>query len=163
SQRDRERITGILQGEYGDNVLKGIVSGPIDADKQDYLLRDSYFCGVRYGVFDIDRLLETLTIIRDSISERFLGINEAGIHALEQFVLAKYYLNTQVYSHKIRLITDSMIRRGIYLGIVADSIDWLMRLYTFDGSQDFVEKYVSWNDERLFTTMLSDATPAGRA
>ena len=163
SKRELEHIAGILEGTYGDSVLKGIVSGPLDADKQDYLLRDSYFCGVKYGVFDLDRLLETLRINKDSTGERFLTISEAGTHALEQFVLAKYYLNTQVYSHKIRLITDSMIRRGIYLGIAVDSIDWLRELYQFDGSAGYIEKYVKWTDDRLFTTILADSTPSGWA
>jgi HD superfamily phosphohydrolase len=44
-QKDVEKVIGILDGQSGYSVLHDIVSGPIDADKQDYLLRDSYFCG----------------------------------------------------------------------------------------------------------------------
>ncbi|MGB9881038.1 MAG: hypothetical protein ACPLRM_09775, partial [Anaerolineae bacterium] len=71
-------------------LLKDMVSGPLDADKQDYLLRDSYYCGVRYGIYDLDRLLQTLEAFDDG-DERILAITEDGVHALEQFVLAKYY------------------------------------------------------------------------
>ncbi|WP_073167029.1 HD domain-containing protein [Desulfofundulus australicus] len=115
SDRDREAIISLLSGTRGDRLLKDIVSGPLDADKQDYLLRDSYYCGVRYGVYDLDRLLETLEVIDDG-NERVLAISEDGVHALEQFVLAKYYMNTQVYRHRVRLITDAMLVRAIEPG-----------------------------------------------
>ena len=108
----------------------------MDADKQDYLLRDSYFCGVKYGIYDIERLIDTMDVQRD-MDERVLAISADGVHTLEQFVLAKYYMTTQVYRHKIRLITDSMIIRAIELGITEDKIDYLRQLYTFDGSREF--------------------------
>ncbi len=48
-----KRVAKLLGAGEGQPALKSIVSGPLDADKQDYLLRDSSFCGVQYGVFDI--------------------------------------------------------------------------------------------------------------
>lgn len=113
---DRQKIVRLLAGEFGYALLKDIVSGPIDVDKQDYLLRDSYFCGVRYGLYDIERLLNCM-VVHDDGEDRFLAISKDGIHVLEQFVLAKYYMTTQVYRHRIRLITDEMIGRAISLGI----------------------------------------------
>lgn len=162
SEEDREQIVGILEGSYGDSVLKAIVSGPLDADKQDYLLRDSYFCGVRYGMYDLERLSETLAIHTDGY-DRYLALTYDGVHALEQFVLAKYYLTTQVYRHKIRLITDAMIRRALELGIVDDQIGWLRQLYTYNGSPEYVSEYVAWTDERLINTILHGETPNGYA
>jgi HD superfamily phosphohydrolase len=162
SGRDRDRIIGILNGTYGESVLKHIVSGPLDADKQDYLLRDSYFCGVKYGVFDLSRLSSTLVIQRDS-DDRDLAINEDGVHALEQFVLAKYYMTTQVYRHKVRLITDSMIGRALDLGIREDHIDWLTKIYKYDGSAEYVREYKTWTDERLVNEVLSSRTRDGYA
>ncbi len=58
--------------------MRSILSGPIDADKQDYLLRDSYFCGVKYGVYDIDRLIQVLCIHSDT-NDRFLAISQDGV------------------------------------------------------------------------------------
>jgi uncharacterized protein len=60
SEEDREHIVGLLSGTYGYSLYKDIVSGPIDVDKQDYLLRDSHFCGVKYGLYDQGRLNDTL-------------------------------------------------------------------------------------------------------
>ncbi len=87
SQREREQIVGLLEGTYGSSVLQNIVSGPIDVDKQDYLLRDSYFCGVKYGLYDLDRLVNTLRIHKDSF-DRYLALSEDGVHALEQFCVS---------------------------------------------------------------------------
>lgn len=155
-ESDRHKIVRLLGGEFGYTLLKDIVSGPIDVDKQDYLLRDSYFCGVKYGLFDIERLLNSLTIHDDS-EDRFLAISKDGIHVLEQFVLAKYYMTTQVYRHRIRLITDEMIGRAISLGIDHDGIGWLKKLYSYDGSIEFINEYLTWSDDRLTIKILEEA------
>jgi uncharacterized protein len=133
-EKDREKIIAILEGKSGYSVLHDVVSGPLDADKQDYLLRDSYFCGVKYGVYDIDFLISSLRLHSDA-EDKYLAISPNGIYALEQFVLAKYYMKTQVYHHRIRLITDEMVERAISLGIEKDGIPWLKDLYGYDGHQ----------------------------
>ncbi|HLF56052.1 MAG TPA: HD domain-containing protein [Thermoanaerobaculia bacterium] len=78
--------------------LAQIVSGELDVDKMDYLLRDSLFCGVRYGVYDLDRLVDTLLPVVDPASgETVLGVEAGGVHAVEALILARYYMFTQVY------------------------------------------------------------------
>ena len=160
SERDRQQIVGLLKGEWGERLLKDIISGPLDADKQDYLLRDSYFCGVKYGVYDSERLIDTLDVQKD-MDERSLAVSIDGVHTLEQFVLAKYYMTTQVYRHKIRLITDSMIIRAIELGITEDKLDYLAKLYSFDNSPEFMQEWLKWNDEVLVARICSEQTPDG--
>jgi HD superfamily phosphohydrolase len=114
-----EQIARLLSTGVGDPVLKSIVSGPLDSDKQDYLLRDSVFTGVNYGIFDIHQLQRSL-VCRPIGGQREMLIRPDGVHAVEQFVMAKYYLTTMVYRHKVRLITDQMIVRAIELGIEKD-------------------------------------------
>ncbi len=78
--------------------LAQIVSGELDVDKMDYLLRDSLYCGVRYGVYDLDRLIDTLLPVVDPKSgETSLGVEAGGVHAVEALILARYYMFTQVY------------------------------------------------------------------
>ncbi|MGP8198139.1 MAG: HD domain-containing protein [Limisphaerales bacterium] len=91
-----DRIATLLAAGVGDPILKAVVSGPLDADKQDYLLRDSLYTGVNYGVFDIHQLQRSL-LSEDLEGQRELIIRSDGVHAVEQFVLAKYYLTTMVY------------------------------------------------------------------
>jgi hypothetical protein len=78
--------------------LAQIVAGELDVDKMDYLLRDSLYCGVRYGVYDLDRLIDTLVAVADPVSgETGLGVESGGVHAVEALILARYYMFTQVY------------------------------------------------------------------
>ncbi|NOS68364.1 MAG: HD domain-containing protein [Verrucomicrobia bacterium] len=158
---DCKRVIKLLQEGYGDPVLRGIVSGPLDADKQDYLLRDSRFCGVDYGVFDIHQLQRSLVAEQHNHAQELM-IRLDGVHAVEQFVLAKYYLTTMVYRHRVRLITDQMITRAITLGIEKDSIPTLQKLYEFDGSPTFIENYLGWNDSRFMMTFGHDAPDGSR-
>jgi HD superfamily phosphohydrolase len=133
----------------------------LDADKQDYLLRDTYFCGVKYGIFDLQQLHRELESEEDPTQGRQLMISTDGVHALEQFVLAKYYLTAQVYSHRVRLITDHMIVRGITLGIREDEVEELGSLYRYDGSEAFVRNYIQWDDAR-FMLAFGDAKLKGK-
>ncbi len=146
-------VIEMLKGGDVESVNRGIVSGPLDADKQDYLLRDSYFCGVKYGVFDLARLIECLSVY-DSGTERTLVATTGGVPAIEQFVMAKYYMTAQVYRHKVRLVTDAMIVRALQLGIEKDGLGWLRKLYTFDGSAEFIDYFLDWDDARLSTALL---------
>ncbi|MDX2151474.1 MAG: HD domain-containing protein [Bryobacteraceae bacterium] len=155
------KIVSLLSHGYGEKVLKEVVSGPLDADKQDYLLRDSYFCGVKYGVFDLQQLHRELQVVDDPSQGKQLMIHSDGVHALEQFVLAKYYLTAQVYSHRVRLITDQMIIRAISLGISVDELEELKSLYSYDGSEEFVQRYTAWDDAR-FSLTFGDEKLAGK-
>ena len=153
---DRDIIIKILGPGYGDPLLHSIVSGPIDADKQDYLLRDSLFCGVKYGVFDIGQLHRELRSVDNPVEGKHLMISEDGIPALEQFVLAKYHITNQVYRHRVRLITDQMLIRSITLGIDIDQIEELKKIYTYDGTPDFVREYLAWDDSKFLVTFTDD-------
>jgi HD superfamily phosphohydrolase len=93
-------VRRLLQGggTATERLLAKIVSGELDVDKMDYLLRDSAFCGVRYGTYDLERLLDTILPIEDpETGEWGIGVEEGGVHALEALVMARYYMFTQVY------------------------------------------------------------------
>ena len=97
---DVESVADLLRGagDPTERLLSKIVSGELDADKMDYLLRDSLFCGVRYGSYDLERVLDTIVAIQDPASGEWgIGVDEGGVHALEALVLARYYMFTQVY------------------------------------------------------------------
>ena len=80
-------------------LLAQVISGDLDVDKMDYLLRDGLFCGVRYGNYDLERLLDTMLPLADPQRGGAwgLGVEEGGVHALEALVMARYYMFTQVY------------------------------------------------------------------
>lgn len=80
-------------------VLHSFLDGFIDADKLDYLERDSINCGVSYGKFPKESLIRNLCIVKDKNGHEQLGIKYEGVQALEGFVLARYYMFSQVYMH----------------------------------------------------------------
>lgn len=83
-------------------LLHQLISSELDADRMDFLVRDSIYAGVEYGRFDIDRLLDTITVARRGKSPWLLGVETGGIFALEAFLLARYYMYIQVYLHDVR-------------------------------------------------------------
>jgi HD superfamily phosphohydrolase len=79
-------------------ILKNIISGDFDADRADYLLRDSYFCGVKYGEFDQTRYVSSFALIENNKP----AIEISNIHTIESFLLARYWFYMQVPFHRTR-------------------------------------------------------------
>jgi putative nucleotidyltransferase with HDIG domain len=145
AQEECKKISSLIKERYEENYLKEIISGPLDADKMDYLLRDSYHCGVKYGIYDYHQLIKSIVAESAEPKDKHdlsLMIHEDGIRAFEQFLLAKYYIATQVYRHKIRLITDMMIVRAIKLGVEVDKVDFLKEIYIYRDSPEYIKEYL---------------------
>lgn len=100
-------IANLLEGspEAGEALVwRDIITGQMDADRIDYLLRDSLHAGVQYGRFDWRRLIGCLALVRSDSQRGYrLGVTEGGLHAAESLVLARYFMFTQVYFHKTRV------------------------------------------------------------
>jgi len=94
---------------------RDLITGQMDADRMDYLLRDSHHIGVHYGRFDLRRLISSVIAIppdKENPHPR-LGIEEGGLHAAEALVLARYFMFTQVYFHKTRVAYDIHLREAM--------------------------------------------------
>lgn len=128
-------------------LLRDIVSGQIDADRTDYLLRDSHHCGVDYGKFDHRRLIECLTVWQnEETGELEMGIHRDGIHNFESLILARYQMNTQVYYHRLRRIYD------LYLEEYFKCLD--------KSEFDTADKVIAWNDVRAMHQLMAAADDA---
>ena len=143
-----EMIEGkeMIEGEIKKDFRRDIISSDLDADKMDYLLRDSYFAGVKYGTYDLEKIIESCRIHYEE-DESYLAISDEGIYALEQLLLAKHHMTQQVYSHRVRSISDAMIVRGIELAI--EENQELEQLYRYNETSEFTENYIEYHDERL--------------
>jgi hypothetical protein len=110
-------ITALLEGsgEAGHTLFwRDLISGQLDADRIDYLLRDSLHAGVDYGRFDWRRLLHTVAAAPGPEGSGLrLGVREGGWHAAEALVLARYFMFTQVYFHKTRVAFDHHLRQAL--------------------------------------------------
>ena len=85
-------------------TLHSFMDGFLDADKLDYLMRDAINCGVGYGRFDRDGLINNMTVVRNDKGIYELALLKDGIQALESFILARYYMFSQVYFHPTECI-----------------------------------------------------------
>jgi HD superfamily phosphohydrolase len=94
-----DEIHDLILGR-SEKPLQGLVSGSLDLDKIEYLKRDATFCGVPYGEIDVDRLLDSLRVLRDPADGRLaVGVAAQGISALESLLFAKYQMFRNVYWH----------------------------------------------------------------
>jgi len=99
---DTKEIIGLIGGE---GSLGQIISGDLDVDRMDYLLRDSYYTGVAYGVIDVERLIHNMKL------EDNLILKSKGVQAAESMLLARYFMYPSVYQHHTTRIINSMFRR----------------------------------------------------
>ncbi len=79
-------------------ILSQLVSSELDCDRMDYLLRDSYFCGVSYGSYDLDWMLDNLEVCIEN-DMAYLGINERAVVTFDDFLLSRYHMFIMVYFH----------------------------------------------------------------
>ncbi len=91
-------------------LLRAIVSGELDADRMDYLLRDSFFTGVNYGRYDIEWLLQNVSMA-EKAGTAVLALSKAAIFAFEDFLLSRHHMFLSVYFHHTSVSFDHMLRR----------------------------------------------------
>ena len=87
-----------------------MVSGEMDADRMDYLQRDSFYAGVSYGKFDQSWLLENLAhhVINGAA---YLSLSHRAVFAFEDFLLSRYHMFVSVYYHYIPVGFETMLMR----------------------------------------------------
>lgn len=111
-----EKIAALIEGSTGAKrslFWRDLIAGQMDADRMDYLLRDSRHIGVHYGEFDLHRLIASVLVIPSEGDHPRIGIEEGGWHAAEALVLARYFMFTQVYFHKTRVAYDIHLREAM--------------------------------------------------
>lgn len=91
-------------------LLHQLVSSEMDCDRMDYLLRDSYFCGVSYGKFDLDWIIDNLKICIEK-NEAYLGISERAISTFDDFLLSRFHMFMMVYFHYRAVCLEQMLMR----------------------------------------------------
>jgi HD superfamily phosphohydrolase len=114
-------VAAIINAEYDNKffvvngadfgpVLRQIISSDLDADRMDYLLRDSYFCGVNYGKFDSDWLITNLTLAPKENSY-YMGIKSRALLSLADYFFSRLQMFHSVYFHHTPIIMEKMLER----------------------------------------------------
>lgn len=141
-RRDRFVVGGV---DYAP-VLSQLVSGELDADRMDYLQRDSHYAGVNYGRFDQQWLLENLGL-HVSGDRAFLALSHRAIFAFEDFLLSRFHMFVSVYHHYIPVGFDAMLAR-----------------FLSEAPEDFAlpvdaEAYLETDDVTLWTALRASKNP----
>ena len=111
-----EKVAAIIEGRFEPAALGQLVSSQLDVDRMDYLLRDSLMTGAKYGVYDLEWIINALTI--DEEADR-IYVAARGVYAVEEYLQARYYMFRQVYFHRTlrsaEAVLRSILRRALKL------------------------------------------------
>jgi hypothetical protein len=116
------RVAALVRGR-STSALQGLISGSLDLDKIEYLKRDALMCGVPYGEIDVDRLVNSLALVRAPGERLGVGITEKGLSALESLLFAKYQMYRNVYWHHAVRSATAMYKRAVALALGSGDLD----------------------------------------
>ncbi|MDC7235997.1 MAG: HD domain-containing protein [Spirochaetales bacterium] len=111
--------------------FRNILSGVLDPDKLDYLNRDAYFCGVPYGVQDIDFVISQIRP-----TETGICLTTKGVTAVENILFSKYLMYKTVYWHIDVRISTALVKKAVYLGLAQKHFQ-AEDLYGMDDNEFF--------------------------
>ena len=100
-------VADIIRGDFRRMALGQLVSSQLDVDRMDYLLRDTLMTGVKYGIYDLEWVLKSIEIDEERDQ---LYVSAAGIHAVEDYLQARYYMFRQVYFHRTLRAAEAVLR-----------------------------------------------------
>ena len=172
-----EDVVALLSNNYPEPVLCELLSGQLDVDRMDYLQRDSVYTGVKYGLFDSERILATLVPLKVSLDHDnlfaqtrdglVLAIDPKGVLAVEEFLFSRYFMYWQVYLHRAVRSAELMLKlilkrtRELFEGgqepWLPPNLNFLFN-YTLEQSEgeeerltrDFLENFLLLDDFDLF-------------
>lgn len=107
------RLFAIMDGDSECNgvpippFLKEIVSSQLDVDRMDYLMRDERNSGAQIGGFDVERVFRALRLN----DEGHFYVKNWGLPAVEAYLVTRFHMYTQVYFHKVNLLTQAYLVR----------------------------------------------------
>jgi len=111
-----QKVASIIEGKFQPSALAQLVSSQLDVDRMDYLLRDSLMTGAKYGIYDLEWIINALAIDEDA--DR-VYVQARGLYAVEEYLQARYYMFRQVYFHRTlrsaEAVLRSIMRRALQL------------------------------------------------
>src|SRR5207245_1026618 len=105
-----QRVASIIDGTFKPSALAQLVSSQLDVDRMDYLLRDSLMTGAKYGLYDLEWIINALQI--DEAADR-IYVAARGVFAVEEYLQARYYMFRQVYFHRTLRSAEAVLRAAL--------------------------------------------------
>lgn len=140
-------------------ILTSLISSQLDADRMDYLIRDTKYTGVAFGNIDIERLISAMTLMvyKDNY---YVCVIDKYLPDVENYLLARYHMHKEVYLHDVKcemeIVIKKIFKRAIEICHKGDNsiIDTIPAplLKLFEGEEISIEEYISIDDHIMFST-----------
>ena len=108
------QVASVIDHTYENPQVVQMISSQVDADRMDYLQRDTYYTGTNYGKFDLDRVLHVMRPVK-----RGIAFEISGMHAVEDYIISRLQMYLQVYFHPVsrsmEVILDHLLMRAKYI------------------------------------------------
>ncbi|MBE0700211.1 MAG: HD domain-containing protein [Acholeplasmataceae bacterium] len=139
-------VSSILLKKKKYPIIEQLISSQLDVDRLDYLERDAYFTGAAYGHIDLDRLIRVLHIKNGQIVFKL-----SGIHAIENYLIARYHMYWQVYYHPVSRAYEVNLEK-IYMRVK----HLLLEDYQFKGDVEPLRKVIENPSDLVSFLQLDD-------
>jgi hypothetical protein len=140
---DPLEIGQIVTGQSPEPLFNQLMSSELDADRIDYLLRDSIHTGVAYGKFDLNRLIHTLSLDKDGQ----LCVEKSGMHAAEGYIIGRYLMWAVVYTHRVTNAFEELIE-NIYSKCAGSELPTFDQIYKLVTEKESV--FARFDDNAVF-------------
>ncbi len=135
------------------NPIKTLISSEIDCDRIDYLLRDSYNTGTKYGLIDLERIISALTFSPDGN----IAVSRKGIIAIEHFLVLRNMMYRTIYNHRINEISTWILEKIINTIKNSNRKVWLdesMHKWIFNPEKLDFQDFLSNDDVTLYYHLM---------
>lgn len=104
-----QEVSDVIAKTHENKLVVSLISSQVDADRMDYLQRDSYYTGVSYGHFDMERILRVMRPMEDQVV-----IKSTGMHAVEDYIMSRYQMYWQVYFHPVTRSAEVILTKILH-------------------------------------------------
>ena len=129
-------------------LLSQLISSELDVDRLDYLVRDSYFTGARYGQIDTGWIITHLTRHVDADGRAALALDRRALYAFDDYIIARFHMFVMVYFHQKSIAYEELLRRYM---------EWEGCTYRLPSDMD---GYLSCDDAQLWDHLRRVDHPA---
>ncbi len=156
---DVQMISDIIKGESPYVIANQLMHSDLDADRMDYLLRDSHYTGLKYGQFDREYILANLQTFDLGEGQLAFGVSETAAHAVEDFLIARFSWYSQIIknpgSAKFDIMSSHIAKAFLERNLIHQFHDLL------DMVENRDERFFWWNDI-YFMTRCQEIRLAGQ-
>ncbi|MGM0501693.1 MAG: HD domain-containing protein [Bacillota bacterium] len=138
------------------NLISSLISSQLDADRMDYLLRDSFFTGVEYGEFDLARLIKALRLTVQG-DNYYLCVPQKYLSTIEEYLLSRYHMYKEIYTHPFKREMETILiklfnrAKELYQkNLLEDRQLALALIDLFEGRTISVKDYLEFDDIDIF-------------